>query len=108
MSSAKSVAKELVRLSLEGPLPDPLTFYRLQCLAYYAQAWSLVLRDSELFPDDLEAFDEGPVVPAIFEARGEGPVWQVARPESFAQEPALDDADEALFLAHLWTAYGSL
>jgi uncharacterized phage-associated protein len=107
MSSAKSVAKELVRFSMSGPMPDPLTYYRLQSLVYYAQAWSLVLRDSELFPDEMNCSQEGPVVPAILHAR-EGPDWQVVRPTSFDQEPNLDEEDEALFLRYLWAAYGSL
>jgi uncharacterized phage-associated protein len=108
MSSAKAVAKELVRLSLEGSLPDLLTSYRLHCLLYYAEAWSLVLRDSELFPDDISALDEGPSVPAILAARNEGPAWQLLEPDCFAEEPALDDEDEAVFLRHLWMAYSYL
>jgi len=32
MSSARSVAKELIRLSMSGPVPDPLTYLRLQSL----------------------------------------------------------------------------
>jgi uncharacterized phage-associated protein len=101
MSSAKSVAKELVRLSVTAPLPDPLTCYRLQILLYYAQAWSLVLRDSEIFPDEIECPEEGPVVPAVVA----GPLWHIVSPTAFDQEPALDAEDEALFLHHLWLAY---
>jgi len=101
MPSAKSVAKELVRLSLDGPLPDPPTPYRLHCLLYYAQAWSLVLRDSELFPEEIEAGDAGPVVEAIAD---NGPVWQVLGPGPFDQEPNLDAEDKALFLRRLWMA----
>jgi len=108
MSSAKSVAKVLVRLSLSGPLPDLLTSFRLHGLVYYAQAWSLALRDSELFPDNIEALDEGPVVPAILPARDEGPALLIISPGSFHEEPDLDDEDEALFLNHLWAAYGHL
>jgi uncharacterized phage-associated protein len=108
MSSAKSVAKEMIRLSMRGPLPDPPTTYRLQCLLYYAQAWSLVLRDSELFPDDIEASSEGPVVPAILVAAGDRPPWQVIGAEVFAQEAGLDEEDEASFLQHLWAAYSRL
>ena len=51
-----SVAKELVRLSFAGDEKDPLTNLRLQKLLYYAQAWSLVLRESELFPEEIEAW----------------------------------------------------
>ncbi len=106
MSSAKSVAKELFRLSMSGPMPDPLTSYRLQSLAYYAQAWSLVLRGSELFPDEIACAEEGPVVPAILEAM-EAPAWQIVRSTIFDSEPNLDTEDEALFLRSLWAVYRS-
>jgi uncharacterized phage-associated protein len=108
MSSAKSIVKELVRLSMSGPVPDPLTYHRLQTLLYYAQAWSLVLRDSELFPDEIECLEEGPAVAAVVGTRGDGPDCQVVRPTAFDPEPNLDDEDEALFLRYLWAAYGFL
>src|SRR5690242_6602177 len=98
MSSAKSVAKELVRLSMSGSVPDPLTDYRLQCLLYYAQAWSLVLRGSELFPDEMVCLGNSPVVLGVFDTRDAGQTWQIVRPESFCQEPNLDAEDEAVFL----------
>jgi uncharacterized phage-associated protein len=108
MSSAKSVAKELVRLSMSGPVPDPLTYYRLQCLVYYAQAWSLVLRGSELFPEEMEGLVSGPIVLDIQSAQNAHQAWPFVRPESFDQEPNLDEEDEALFLRHLWAAYADL
>ncbi len=108
MSSAKAVAKELVRLSMSGPAPDPLTYTRLQSLFYYAQAWSLVLRNSELFPEEIECLPEGPVVPEIRDDRATVMACRVVSPESFDQEPGLDDEDEATFLLHLWAAYGDL
>src|SRR5262245_23157298 len=108
MSSARSAARELVRISASGPLPDPLTYYRLQCLLYFAQAWSLVLRDSELFPDDIKALDEGPSVPAILDEQAAGPAWSVVEQHAFEREPGLDDEDEGLFLRHLWLAYAHL
>lgn len=107
MSSARSVAKELVRVSTSGPLPDPPTLYRLQCLLYFAQAWSLVLRDSELFPDEIEASAEGPSVPDVL-VRGDESVLCAIGPKVFEDEPDLDENDEALFLRHLWLDYAHL
>jgi uncharacterized phage-associated protein len=108
MSSAKSVARELVRLSMNEPVPDPLTYYRLQSLVYYAQAWSLVLRDSELFPEEIECLVDGAVVLDLFDARDAPQAWELFRPASFDLEPCLDEEDEAIFLRHLWAAYGFL
>jgi uncharacterized phage-associated protein len=105
MSSARSVAKELVRVAMLEQVPDPLTYYRLQSLLYYAQAWSLVLRNSELFPEEIVCLVEGPTVPEIPNERGTVTGWKVIRPDAFSQEPGLDDEDETVFLSHLWAAY---
>ena len=39
---------------------------KLQKLCYYAQAWSLVWDDNELFPEEFEAWANGPVCPDLF------------------------------------------
>lgn len=39
---------------------------KLQKLLYYAQAWSLVWDGQSLFPDDFEAWREGPVVRSVY------------------------------------------
>ncbi len=100
MPHVLSVARELVKLSLSGDEPDPLTNLRLQKLLYYAQAWSLVIRESELFSDELEAWGQGPVVPAAYHALSDGPI----RVEAFAGAPVLRD-EEAEFVRRLWEAY---
>ena len=40
---------------------------KLQKLIYYSQAWSLVWDDEPLFPERIEAWINGPVVPALYE-----------------------------------------
>jgi len=40
---------------------------RLQKLVYYCQAWSLVWDDEPLFSEPIEAWANGPVVPALYE-----------------------------------------
>lgn len=39
---------------------------KLQKLCYYAQAWSLVWDDTELFDEDFQAWANGPVCPPLF------------------------------------------
>lgn len=39
---------------------------KLQKLCYYSQAWSLVWDDEPLFPEDFEAWANGPVCPKLF------------------------------------------
>ena len=45
-----------------------LTAMKLQKLVYYSQAWSLVWDDAPLFPESIEAWANGPVVPVLWEA----------------------------------------
>jgi len=44
-----------------------MTHLKLQKLVYYAQAWSLVWDERPLFPDEIEAWANGPVVPRLYE-----------------------------------------
>lgn len=40
---------------------------KLQKLVYYAQAWSLVWDEKPMFDERIEAWANGPVVPALYE-----------------------------------------
>lgn len=46
----------------------PMTVMKVQKLVYYSQAWSTVWDDAQLFPEPIEAWDNGPVVRALWEA----------------------------------------
>jgi uncharacterized phage-associated protein len=98
VSQVFSVAKEFVRLSVSGDEHDPLTNLRLQKLLYYAQAWSLVIRESELFSEEICAWRHGPVVPEVNQTGDAVP------PESFADAPDLE-AEEVAFVKSVWEAY---
>jgi len=43
-----------------------MTTMKLQKLVYYSQAWSLVWDEKPLFPEDIEAWANGPVVKELF------------------------------------------
>jgi uncharacterized phage-associated protein len=43
-----------------------MTSMKLQKLVYYAQAWSLVWDEEPLFKEEIQAWANGPVVPALF------------------------------------------
>src|SRR5258708_39761870 len=45
----------------------PVTAMKLQKLVYYSQAWSLVWDDKPLFPEEIEAWANGPVVPVLYD-----------------------------------------
>lgn len=49
----------------------PMTAMKLEKLVYYSQAWSLVWDEKPIFPERIEAWAQGPVVPDLFnEHRG--------------------------------------
>jgi uncharacterized phage-associated protein len=99
-----SVAKELVRLSFAGDEKDPLTDLRLQKLLYYAQAWSLIIRASELFPEEIQAWCWGPVVPVVYRALLDGQGASQVSPAAFEDAPDLPSED-AEFVRSVWEAY---
>lgn len=60
MSSAKDVAAYV--LSKLGPMSS----MKLQKLCYYSQAYSLAWFDEPIFRDRIEAWTNGPVIPALW------------------------------------------
>lgn len=57
----------------------PMTAMKLEKLVYYSFAWHLVWDEDELFPDRIEAWANGPVVPTLYRAhRGR---FQLSGPE---------------------------
>ena len=45
-----------------------ISTWKLQKLCYYSQAWSLAWTEKELFPEDFEAWSNGPVCHELFGA----------------------------------------
>lgn len=46
---------------------EAISTFKLQKLVFYSQAWSLVREEEALFPEEIQAWANGPVVPALFE-----------------------------------------
>ena len=44
-----------------------MSVMKLQKLVYYSQAWTLVWTDHALFPEEIEAWADGPVVSKLYE-----------------------------------------
>jgi uncharacterized phage-associated protein len=99
-----SLAKKLVKLSLAGEEGDPLTHFRLQKLLYYAQAWSLVIRQTELFPEEIRAWKNGPVVEEVYQALPDRRCAACVPSDAFANAPDLEPED-ATFVERFWEAY---
>jgi uncharacterized phage-associated protein len=47
---------------------DLFTHLKVQKLLYYAEAWTQVLLDQNLFNEKIQAWAHGPVVPEVFQA----------------------------------------
>ncbi|HDY7656851.1 TPA: SocA family protein [Vibrio vulnificus] len=47
---------------------DVITHLKVQKLLYYAEAWTQLLLDRELFKEDMEAWAHGPVVRSVYNA----------------------------------------
>ncbi len=82
-----------------------ITNKKLQKLLYYAQAWSLVLRDKKLFSDKIEAWVHGPAVRDVyFEYKkfGFGPITKTVK-ENDLEKISIDTKK---FLDQVWSVYG--
>ena len=63
----------------------PMTTWKLQKLVYYSQAWSLVWDDDVLFPEEIEAWANGPVVRALYQThRGKYRVSRLSKGDTRA------------------------
>src|SRR5689334_9609404 len=65
MATAKEVANWIVHYS-SNDLGAPVDPMSLEKFLYYAQGFHLVLRDRPLFPDEILAWQKGPVVAAVY------------------------------------------
>lgn len=66
MLSCFDVAKYFLAQASEDA-GDLISNLKLQKLLYYAQGFHLALYDKPLFPEPIEAWIHGPVVPALYE-----------------------------------------
>ena len=64
VTTASAIAKHI--LGACKAKQDFITNLKLQKLLYYAQAWHLAIYGEPLFPDRIEAWVHGPVVPSVF------------------------------------------
>jgi uncharacterized phage-associated protein len=101
--TAQEVAKYFLAL-VDEDAGDSISNLKLQKLVYYAQGLYLALHDASLFPERIEAWAHGPVVPDLYHAykqhRGE-PIT-LTEPIDLASysESVRDVLDE------VWAVYG--
>jgi len=64
MPTAFDVANVII--SLAEQIGEPVTNMKLQKLLYYSYAWHLVEFNTKLFPEQIQAWQYGPVVPSVY------------------------------------------
>lgn len=65
MIPASKVAKYFLS-KVEEEVGDGISNLKLQKLVYYAQAFHLAMHGTPLFPEPVEAWEHGPVVPDLY------------------------------------------
>ena len=65
MSTAFNVAKYLLTL-VEDDADELMSNLKLQKLLYYCQGFHLAMNNIPLFPEEIEAWTHGPVVPEVY------------------------------------------
>ena len=86
---------------------DGVTNLKLQKLVYYAQAWSVALRDGRpMFSERMEAWASGPVCPPLYR-RFKKYRWQLIDPSDLKDGSlkALGE-DDINILDEVWKEYG--
>lgn len=107
MTTALEAAKCLIELAAREPdEAEPMTNLRVQKLLYYAQGWHVGLFGRPLFPDPLQAWKNGPVVPAVYAAVRAAAGDTPARPLAPADlGPAALPGRDRVFLETIWAKY---
>ena len=104
MKNALDIARYFLR-RVDREAGDTISPLKLQKLVYYAQAWSLVLRNKPLFAQYIEAWVSGPVVRDVWDEYLAYKYRDIPAPADLDIELA---SDEIEVLEEVWNAYGEL
>jgi uncharacterized phage-associated protein len=103
MTTAESAARYLLHLAATDREPSPITQMHLHKLLYFAQGWSLAVRSRPLFNEDIQAWNHGPVVPALrpmFQRFGRNPIDRAEGADDIGVTP-----DDRTLLDSIWRQY---
>ena len=85
----------------------PITNKKLQKLVYYAQAWSLVLKNKKLFDEKIEAWVHGPAIKSLYVKYKSFGFNYIKKEADTASLKSLS-ADNKKLLDSVWSVYGGL
>jgi uncharacterized phage-associated protein len=104
MYNSITIADEILRLAKRAG--SQLTPLQIMKLVYIAHGWSLALRGRDLFPDRIEAWKYGPVIPDLYQATkhyGRNPI-PLDRVD--VEKPSAVDGETLTFLSDVYDKYG--
>jgi len=91
-----------------------ITNMKLQKLVYIAQGWHLVLQNDQLFSEEIQAWQHGPVIPSLyhtFKMFGRTPITDFASEFDFESEELVipqvekSDSETRAILDKVWEVY---
>jgi uncharacterized phage-associated protein len=100
--AAEAVAEFFLN-SVDESSGDGMTNLRLQKLVYYAQGWHLALLDEPLFPEDIQAWEHGPVVRPVYNKYKRYGWKQIPRPNNTGELSLRVDSKDVL--VQVWDTY---
>ena len=90
---------------IDREVGDTISPLKLQKLVYYAQAWSLALKDKSIFAEEIEAWVHGPVVYEVWNTFKKYKHNAIPEPEQTL--PEFTDEQQEI-LDEVWDVYGEL
>jgi uncharacterized phage-associated protein len=83
---------------------DTISNMKLQKLVYYAQGFYLALYGKPLFPERIEAWDQGPVIPELYRRFEKFGAKAIEKPEEV--DFSKFDSQTRGLLDEIWSVYG--
>lgn len=103
MLTCFDVAEYFLSLA-EEDVGDSISNLKLQKLVYYAQGFSLVILKGPLFPESIEAWTHGPVVPELYHRYKEYGSDGIPKPEKIDFSKYNQEVKD--LLNEVWEVYG--
>ena len=103
MLSCLDVARYLLSLA-DSEAGDLISNLKLQKLLYYAQGFHLAMFDEPIFPEQIEAWTHGPVVPDVYRAYRQYGSENIPAPTDL--DDSLYDERTREFLNEVYSVYG--
>jgi len=85
-----------------NPITEGISNLKLQKMLYFAEATHLALFDKQLFSEEIQAWDLGPVVPAVYSSFSKFGDKQIHS----ADVEECSDETLKLFLKEVWKVFG--